>query len=123
MKNFFIALPLLLLVACVPDRKPEKALLIKTDSIIPEAQMILMLADAHTIEAALLIAKNKETNTIGLGEYYYSGLFEKFGVTRERYQQNLDYYRSDPDLFIHIYEEVNRELTTREKNFVKSLPN
>jgi len=124
MKSFFAILSLLILVACVPDRKPESMLQIQSDdSIIPESQMILMLADAHTIEAALLIARNKGTNTSGQEEYYYTGLFRKYGVSRERYQQNITYYRNNPQLFIQMYEKVNKELATREKNFVKSLPN
>lgn len=122
MKTLFIALSFLLIVACVPDRRPGKEEVINADSIIPEAQMILLLADVHTIEAALLIARNKGDKTSTAGEYYYTGLFNKYNVSRERYQQNLDYYRSDPDLFIKIYEEVNKELAKREKDFVKPLP-
>ena len=97
--------------------------MIQTDSIIPEPQMILMLADAHTIEAALLIARNKGTNISGEEGFFYSGLFRKYGVSRERYQQNLTYYRNNPQLFIQMYEKVNKELASREKNFVKSLHN
>ena len=123
MKSFFAILSLLILVACVPDRKSELTSMIQTDSIIPEPQMILMLADAHTIEAALLIARNKGTNISGEEGFFYSGLFRKYGVSRERYQQNLTYYRNNPQLFIQMYEKVNKELASREKNFVKSLPN
>lgn len=123
MKKLLVALLLLILVACAPERNPEIRVQLQADSIIPEPQMILLLADAHTIEAALLIARNKGTNTTGLGEYYYSGLFRKYGMTRDRYQQNIEFYRSDPERFIRIYEEVNNELARREKNFVKSLSN
>lgn len=121
MKHLFIFLPFILLAACSAstDRVDEAAN--SPDSIIPEGVMVLMLADAHTIEAALLIARNRGTSTEELGNYYYSGLFRKYGVSRERYQQNLDYYRDDPDRFILIYEQVNRELTKREKDFVKDL--
>ncbi|MFH1295653.1 MAG: DUF4296 domain-containing protein [Bacteroidota bacterium] len=123
MKRLFLFLPLLLLVACLPDRKPAETLLIPADSIIPEAQMVLLLADAHTIEAALVIARNKGKNTRDIGNYYYAGLFKKYGISQEKYKQNLAYYREDPDTFIKLYEEVNRELKNREKNFVGSSSN
>lgn len=90
------------------------------DSIIPEPQMILILADAHTIEAALLISRNRGTDTKDLANYYYAGLFNKYRISKERYQQNLAYYREDPDSFIQFYEKVNLELKEREKNFVKA---
>ncbi|MBE0648866.1 MAG: DUF4296 domain-containing protein [Bacteroidales bacterium] len=123
MKNLLVVLTLLSFAACVPDRKSEIVSTIHADSIIPEAQMILMLADAHVIEAALVIARNRGINTKEQGNYYYTGLFSKYGVSRERYQQNIDFYRSNPELFIHLYEEVNKELIAREKNFVKEIPN
>jgi len=123
MKIYFATLSLLILVSCVNDRKPELTSTIHPDSIIPEPQMILMLADAHTIEAALMIARNKGKNVSGEEVFYYSGLFRKYRMSRDRYQQNLSYYRNNPQLFIQMYEKVNKELATREENFVKSLPN
>ena len=120
MKNLFLFLPLALLISCVPDQKPEVMLQVMGDSIIPEPQMILILADAHTIEAALLISRNRGTDTKDLANYYYAGLFSKYRISKERYQQNLAYYREDPDSFIQFYEKVNLELKEREKNFVKA---
>ncbi|MBL7138834.1 MAG: DUF4296 domain-containing protein [Bacteroidales bacterium] len=123
MKKFFQFLSLILVVACMSDRKPAETLRIPADSIIPEAQMVLLLADAHTIEAAVLIARNRGTNTKDITTYYYAGLFKKYRISKERYQQNLSYYREGPKTFIKLYEQVNRELIMREKNFVDSRPN
>jgi len=111
---------LVILVSCNPDRKAAESIHIPADSIIPEPQMVILLADAHFIEAALLITRNRGTSTTKLATFYYSGLFRKYGISRDRYQQNLDYYRDDPDTFIRLYEKVNRELKEREKNFVKA---
>ncbi len=82
MKTFFLVLSFLLIFGCVPDRQPGKEEVINPDSIIPEAQMILLLADVHTIEAALLIARNKGDKTSAAGEYYYKGLFNKYKLFR-----------------------------------------
>lgn len=123
MKKLLFLLPLLVFAACTSDQHPETEVALPADSIIPESQMILMLADAHTIEAALLVARNKGTNTTGLGDFYYAGLFKKYKVSKERYQKNIEFYRNDPDHYIQLYEEVNKELTKRERDFIKSIPN
>ena len=123
MKTLLFLLSLFIVAGCAsPDHRQETTGEIVSDSIIPESQMILILADAHTIEAALLIARNKGEDTGDIGEFCYAGLFSKYKISRERYQQNIEYYRSKPDLFIHMYEGVNKELATREKNFVTPLP-
>lgn len=110
------------LVNCSPDRKAALRVQIPPDSVIPEPSMVLLLADVHLIEAEILIARNRGTSTPEMTVYYYSGLFRKYGISRERYQQNLEYYRDDPDTFIRLYAKVNHELEKREKDFVKSRP-
>jgi len=120
MKNMLLFLPLLLLLACTTDQQPVETQLIPVDSIIPEQQMVLILADAHIIEAAMTIERNRGKNANSLADFYYAGLFKKFRISRKRYQQNLEYYQDDPDRFNKIYEDVIRELTEREKNFVKA---
>jgi len=110
------------LAACNSGKDPAEIIPVSADSIIPEAQMVLMLADAHIIESALQIDRNRGKNVSEEADFYYAGLFRKHGVSQERYQQNLEYYRQDPDIYIKLYEKVIRELTEREKNFVKSIP-
>ena len=120
MKNILLFLSLLLLLACTTDHQPVEAQLIPADSIIPEEQMVLILADVHIIEAAMVIERNRGGNANSQADFYYAGLFKKYRISRKRYQQNLEYYRDDPDTFSKLYENVIRELTEREKNFVKA---
>ena len=120
MKNILFFLSLLLLLACSRDQQSVETHLIPADSIIPEEQMVLILADAHIIEAAMVIERNRGKNANPLADYYYAGLFKKYRISRKQYQQNLEYYRDDPDRFNKIYENVIKELDEREKNFVKA---
>ena len=120
MKNILLFLPLLLLLACTSDQKPSEIQLIPADSIIPEELMVLILADVHFIEAAMVIERNRGKNANSQADFYYAGLFEKYKISRKRYQQNLEYYRDDPDTFHKLYEKVIKELTEREENFVKA---
>jgi len=82
MKNLLLFLPLILLFACAPEQNSEEILPLPSDSIIPEAQMVLLLADVHVIEAALLIARNRGMSTRDLGHFYYAELFKKYGISQ-----------------------------------------
>ncbi|MFH1161620.1 MAG: DUF4296 domain-containing protein [bacterium] len=114
-------LSLFLLVGCQTDPKQEEDSSIAADSLIPESEMILILADFHYIEAALQIRRNRGEDASEQAGYYYAGLFRKYHISRQRYQQNLEYYRRDPEVFIKLYEKVNQELVDREKKFVKKI--
>ncbi len=87
------------------------------DSLITEAKMILMLADMHTVEALLLIRRNKGEDPQKTAAAYFSQLFRKYGVSRERFNMNLDYYRQDPEKFAKMYEYVVQVLTDRQRHF------
>ena len=119
MKNILLVFSLLLLFACTRDQQPVEAELMPADSIIPEGEMVLLLADVHIIEAALTIERNRGQDADSLANYYYSGVFKKYRISRKRYQENLEYYRKDPDGFFILYGKVNKELIDRETNFVK----
>jgi len=120
MKNSYLFISLFLFFACSTDQQSVETQVNPPDSIIPEKQMVLILADAHIIEAALVIERNRGIEVAPHAAFYYAGLFKKFRISRKCYQQNLEYYRDDPDVFLKLYEKVIRELTEREKNFVKS---
>ena len=122
MKHLPLLFSFLLLLSCGTDNESARTVTIPPDSIIPEAQMVLMLADVHMLEAALIVDRNRGKNVSDMADYYYAGLFRKYGVSRERYQLNQEYYRQDPDTFEKLYDKVIRELTDREKNFVKDKP-
>ncbi|MCK9204638.1 MAG: DUF4296 domain-containing protein [Bacteroidales bacterium] len=87
-----------------------------SDSLIPREKMIQLLRDAHILEAALVLKRNEGNEQTNLAGEYYQGLFKKYGISRERYEANLQFYRQDPEGFGKMYEEVVRELTNRQKS-------
>lgn len=111
------------MIACQQGREMgQQEHVLPPDSIISEAQMILLLTDIHIIEAALLIKKNKGEFHDSLTRFYYQGVFKKFRISAQRFQANMDYYQQDPQAFAKLYERVVEELTIREKNHVVSPP-
>jgi hypothetical protein len=87
------------------------------DSLITEAKMILILADLHTVEALLLIRRNKGEDPPQLAAALFDQLFRKYGVTRQRFDMNLSYYKEDPEKFAKMYDYVVQVLTDRKRRY------
>lgn len=85
------------------------------DSIITKAKMILMLADMHTAEAILMIKRNKGEDPQKYSTVCFEKLFTKYGVSRERFNMNLNYYKEDPEEFYKMYESVVQVLVNRQR--------
>jgi len=85
------------------------------DSLISEENMAHILADVHTIEAALVLERNEGTTDKDKTARLYRGLFAKYHLTRNRYDASLRFYQQNPYLMKKIYEKVVPELENREK--------
>jgi len=82
--------------------------------------MVLIMADVHYIEAALLIDRNRGADINARTAFLYQGLYAKYRISKERFEQNMSWYRESPDRYMQLYEKVNQELVLREKNWVRS---
>jgi len=115
MRYLLPVLILLFLISCgSTDSRPDKSKL-PSDSLITKAKMILMLADMHTVEAILMIKRNKGEDPQKYARIYFDKVFEKYGVSRERFNMNMDYYKEDPEQFYKMYESVVQVLVNRQK--------
>lgn len=118
MRYLFPILFILSLISCrTTDSKPEKTSM-PSDSLISKAKMILMLADIHTVEAISMIKRNKGEDPQKFAGIYFEKVFEKYGVSRERFDMNLDYYKEDPEQFCKMYESVVQVIVDRQRRFV-----
>ena len=88
---------------------------IPADSLISEGKMILILADVHVAEAAMLIGRNEGTDVKDKQAFYYQAIFNKHHISGSRYEQNLAFYRQNPDNFAKMYEKVTTVLENRQK--------
>ncbi len=116
--RFLFAVLLCILFNACREQKDNTAFQapISSDSLISPEKMVLILADVHVVEAALLIERNKGTDSERNPDYYYQGVFKKYHISPARYDQNLTYYREDPENFIKMYEKVIILLESRQKN-------
>ena len=114
MKNyFFIILILLLFVSCGKNKSVFLQNGLPADSVIPRRQMVNMIADIHTLEAALQSVKKKGTNEQAMAVFYYRQFFSKYQMSEGRFRKNLTSYQAEADQFYQLYEDVNKELDKR----------
>ena len=118
--SFFLLLctaAALLMFSCTNQQEKERAAFLPADSIIPQPVMVQLLADVHVLEAGLTSEKVNGGTTARFPDYYYSGLFKKYGVTRQRFLLNIRYYQWDEKEFRKLYDQVVDELDSRNNWF------
>lgn len=92
---------LLSLLACSP---PEVSVPV---GIIPRDSMVMIMTDIHIAEAALQLRDLGRNDTLRLEAYgRYRYIFEKYGVTRARFNESFTWYSNNPHLFHEMYEQV-----------------
>ncbi len=101
---------LVILAGCKNSGEKDLPQGLMKDSIIPQTEMINILADIHILEAALQIQRNKNGNVNTMQDFYYQKLFSNYKVSRGRFKLNLSYYERDPENFRKMYEEVVKKL-------------
>ena len=107
-----------LLLGC--SEKKDRSLspfVIPADSVISPDKMVLIMADVHVIEAALLFESNEALESKEDVGFYYKGIFNKYHISPARYNQNLKFYRQNPENFARMYEQVIKVTDDRQKKF------
>jgi hypothetical protein len=88
---------------------------IPADSLIVPEKMVLILADVHVVEASLMLERAKGTDNKRKQDFYYRGIFAKYHISSRRYEQNIEFYRQNPDNFARMYEKVISVIENRQK--------
>ena len=108
-QRFYIILLLLALTACEP----------KQDILeIPQEKLVMILADVHIIEGALLSILPSEKDS--LKTLYYQQVFEIHEVSEEAFDHDVKILKLNPKLMEQVYEEVLGELDRKNKDFDKN---
>ena len=108
-----------LLFACREKNDvPTSQTAIPADSLISPDKMILILADVHVLEASMLLERNDGQGSRDKPRHFYQGVFNKYHISPERYDQNLAFYRKNPEDFEKMYEKVIEVLEKRQKTFL-----
>jgi hypothetical protein len=127
MRPVLIACILCLLASCSGPKKELLPSGLSADSVIPRDEMIRVMVDVHLVEATLTLQRNKGGDIPVLTESYYQWLCRKHHISDRRFRGNLNYYKTDPENFSKMYNEVLKILSAQVKKTgdperVKAIP-
>ncbi|MEI7895441.1 MAG: DUF4296 domain-containing protein [bacterium] len=88
---------------------------VPADSLISGETMILIIADMHVADAAMMLARDADADPDKDQGFYYMGIFRKYRISPARYDMNVSYYRQNPENFAKMYEKVIEVLENRAK--------
>jgi hypothetical protein len=77
---------------------------------IPEAAMVNILRDMHTIEAAM--ENESVTMKDSISKIYYAQVLEKYGFSRSDLDTSLALYAKNPMAMDSLYKQVMRQIHT-----------
>ena len=109
----FILIPCLigLLLSCSGPKSELLPPKLAADSVFGRDEMVHILADVHLVEAALALQRNRKGDVPLLTQEYYDWLCRKYHMSLQRLRENLNYYKSDPQNFSKIYQDVVKDLS------------
>jgi hypothetical protein len=87
----------------------------RPDSLLSRSQMVRIITDMQLTEAALTYLKNKGEQNQDISELYYNAVFSKYKISKKNFDSNFDYYKSDQEGFIKMYEDVIQNLEILKK--------
>ncbi len=115
MRYALLAVILVILASCSGKHDLVLPRGLSQDSIIPKEEMVMIIADMHVLEAIFQMQRNRVRKSMDPVSARYSQLFSKYKISKKRFDLNIAYYQSDPEVFLKIYDEVVKEMDRRKK--------
>lgn len=93
----------------------------KKDTEIPQGvlthdQMVRVLIDVHILESKIKKLYLSKDSSQVVYDHYESLLFSDLNITRETYQNSMEFYMDEINQFKSIYDEVSDSLLARTKS-------
>jgi len=109
MKRIFFSLIFIgILSSCYHEVSREVKVL---DRLLPNDSIVIVLTEIQLVEGALTNKRFSHAVTTDEKERYFAYIYRKFNLTPELLKENLDYYNSNPDQMIAIYDKVLENLS------------
>jgi hypothetical protein len=109
---FITAVISVLLFSCSSERSTEIP-----KGVIDRSEMIQIVADIHTADAAVEHLKLEHVEEIVMyKKSYYESVLRNYSITDSIFQLSYNYYSVDVDSFSVFYDEVLNELSIRDAN-------
>jgi hypothetical protein len=84
------------------------------ENLIGIDKMVDLLAEVEIAESALRQKQNYGQEISKVKEEFYTAIFERYEVSKEQFDQSLDYYKQDLETIDMIYEQVITRLSVIE---------
>ena len=94
--------------ACKSKHEPADA------TIIPIDTLVTLLAEIQLIEAANAIHIMQSKDPKKMAAAHYVGLFQRYGISQQRFETSMHHYNNNPELLEEIYGSVIEELSKKQ---------
>ena len=87
-------------------------------NIVPTDKMVKIMVDLQLIEGIIAVrdTKPEEVNA------YYQSIFDKYQISKEILDRNIQYYSERPEILEAIYQEVITELSKKQAKVENETP-
>ena len=84
------------------------------EGILTQETMVMVMVDLQLVNALSQKRFTKDPKSPGTTLANYQQVFDKHHLTRESFQESLDFYKEHPPLLIEIYDEMLNEFSERQ---------
>lgn len=104
---------LIFIFGCAPSNPDDEVAI--PDDILGKEKMIDILVDLQLVEGTLILKRSIGKAYLPYKEFYFNHVFEKHQVSREKFEESLDFYKDHLYLLNEIYGEVINKLKEMKK--------
>jgi len=113
LKTAFTVLLLSALTSCYHEVKDTVS---RPDRLLSEDSLVEVLTEVQLADGAITYKRISHKKPGNDKEKYYAYIYQKYHLTPELLKHNIDYYNTDPDKMIAIYDKVLAKLSQLEAN-------
>ena len=97
-----------LLTSCYHETTEQAVI---PERLLTEDSLVMVLTEVQLAEGALTYTRISHKKVNDDKDKYYAYIYRKYNLTPELLKENIDYYNSDPERMIAIYDKVLARLS------------
>lgn len=87
-------------------------------NIVQPNEMQKILVDIHLTDAYITSLPTQDSAK-KIASMYYNGIYKKYNIDSAKYNKSLNYYYTNPEVFLKIYDGVYEQLTQQKIKMAK----
>lgn len=88
------------------------------DDVLPKDSLISIIVDMHLGDAILMEPTIQYKEFVVNKPEYYSFILQRHSVTKELFQESIDYYSQNPEEYEKMYDIVMEKITVLQGDFM-----